>query len=393
MTSDEFRPAGGGPTPPLPSEAVVSLDPSADQELKQFALELRADPLRVLKARIRHAAVTDALKSRPDVVDVIPAASLARGTRVGNIHDADLIVVFDWEAHPEWHRPGSAGIALAHVQALLADAFHGVPFEPGHGAEKERVLKDRIGHFGGTDPQALFSGDPRIDVVPAIKVGPHLRVPARSHSELRYQPWADVDPEKLMRMVAARKREWSNVAEVTRLVKGWADHRQLGLNWLAVEIMVLEYLRRPGVSETVLCSDALADFFQRAAQHISHDKIVGPRGSHTEIVPGLDYGRLRAALAESAILAQRAIDAERAWTARGADAPSGPLPVTHPRDYWRRLLGEDSIDRPTVWYYSPISPETRPDPRLRRWFDERAEPADKTWSWTADPSPLTAGPI
>jgi tRNA nucleotidyltransferase (CCA-adding enzyme) len=54
--------------------------------------------------------VINALKDRPDVVEVIPSGSLARSTHLGPIDDVDLIVVFDESMHPDWHGGGSAQV-------------------------------------------------------------------------------------------------------------------------------------------------------------------------------------------------------------------------------------------------------------------------------------------
>jgi predicted nucleotidyltransferase len=357
---------------------TVVFDPFVEQEFRRFAGQLETDPLMVLLARMRREAAIDALKSQPGVDEVIPSGSLARGTHLGRIHDVDLIVVFDQDAHPEWRGPGSADVALEHVQGMVADSLQGGLFSMVHDTEKRNhVVKANLDPSWGPFLDALVPIAPPIDIMPAIRVGSHLRVPERLNRDLSDEPWVEVDPEKLMRMVAARRREWSNFDKVVRLVKVWADDRKLGLSRLAVEVMVLKYLPRPSLFETLSCSDAIAEFFREAADHIVDDKIIDPAGRCGEIVPGLNYDSLQEALAESAKLAEVAVAAERAWEGRHYSVEG----VTHPSVFWQEIFGKENIRRPRVWYYSPRFPEMRPDPESRHWFDEHAEPADETWSW------------
>lgn len=361
---------------------TVVFDPFVEQEFHRFARKLETDPLMVLFVKWRREAAMDALKKQPGVAEVIPSGSLARGTHMKRIHDVDLIVVFDDDAYLEWRGPGSADVALEHVQGMVAESLQGGPFRLVHDTEKRNhVVKANLDpSWGPLD--AIIPSAPPMDVMPAIRVGSHLRIPERLNSGLRQDPWIKADPEKFMRMVAARQREWSNFDKAVRMIKEWADDRKLGLNRLGVEVLVLKYLPRPGLFETLSCSDAIAGFFKAAAENILKDKIVDPAGRCGEIVPGLNYGRLRDALADSAEIAQEAVDAERAWEGRRS-AVEG---VTHPSVYWQKIFGEGKIRRPRVWYYSPQFPEMRPEPESRRWFDERAEPAETTWSWTGHTS-------
>jgi predicted nucleotidyltransferase len=341
----------------------------------KFAHDIESDPLRVLQARSRRSTVIRALKSRPDVVEVIPSGSLARGTHLGPIHDVDVIVVFDQSAHPDWRGSGSAQAALEYTQAAIRETLQaglGRPLGLVHGAElRNHVVKcDLSPSLGPLD--AIIPDPPPVDVMPAIREGSHLRVP-----ECLSDRWIDVDPERLMRMVAARERAWSNFDEVVRMIKDWADHHELKMKSLPIEVMVLEYLPKPGLFGTMSCSDAVARFFDAASRaHIT--RLVDPAGRSGEIDPHMNYAKLRKALDESADLARQAVDAERAWQNRHL-AQEG---VTHPSVFWQKIFGKDRFKRPRVWYWYPRSPAGQPSPASRRWFDERAEPADESgWSW------------
>jgi len=74
----------------------------SDDGFDAFSEEIKSDPLGVLLAKWRRDAFTKKLERLPDVIEVIPSGSLARGTHIGPVHDVDLIVVFDKSAHPDY---------------------------------------------------------------------------------------------------------------------------------------------------------------------------------------------------------------------------------------------------------------------------------------------------
>jgi hypothetical protein len=341
-------------------------------EFDRFSRDIASDPIMVLLARWRRSAFIDALRRRPDVVDVIPSGSLARGTHVGPIHDVDLIVVFDQTKHPEWRGGGSAQAALEHTQTGIRETLQSGPLSLVHDTElRNHVVKCSLDpSLGPFD--LVIPGAPPVDVMPAVRAGSHLRVPER-----RSDRWIDVDPERLMKMVAARQREWSNFDQVVRMIKDWAEHHGLHMKSLAVEVLVLTYLPRPGLFETVSCSDAIARFFEAASRaHIT--RLVDPAGRCGEIDPHMNYAALRKALADSADLARKAVEAERAWENRHLSRDG----VTHPSVFWQQIFGKKRFRRPRVWYWSPYFPEATPSPESRPWFDQRTERADESaWSW------------
>ena len=352
------------------SERVIETGP-----FDKFAVEIERDPLMVLLARWRRAAVINALKDRPDVVEVIPSGNLARGTHLGPIHDVDLIVVFDKGMHPDWHGSGSAQAALEHTQAAIRETLQ-IGLERPLGLVHDTELRNHVVK-SDLDPSLgplddIIPDAPPVDVMPAVRDGSHLRVPERLSDR-----WIDVDPEWLMKMVAARQRAWSNFDEVVRMIKDWADHHGLKMKNLAVEVLVLGYLPKPGLFETMSSGDAVARFFGAASRaHIT--RLVDPAGRSGEIDPHMNYARLRKALDESAYLARQAVDTERAWKNRHL-AQEG---VTHPSVFWQQIFGKDRFKRPRVWYWYPPSPAEQPSAESRYWFDEFAEPADESaWSW------------
>lgn len=318
-----------------------------------FAHDIASDPLMVLLARWRRQTAIDALKRRPDVVEVIPSGSLARGTHLGRIHDVDLIVVFDKGIHPDWQGSGSAQAALEHTQAAIRETLQ-VGLERPLGLVHDTKLRNHVVKCD-LDPSlgpldAIIPDAPPVDVMPAVREGSHLRVPERLSDR-----WIDVDPERLMKMVAARQRAWSNFDEVVKMIKDWADHHELRIKSLSVEVLVLEYLPKPGLFETMSCSDAVARFFE-AASRAKIKRLVDPAGPCGEIDPRMDYHKLREALDESAVLARQAVDAERMWKNQHL-AQEG---VTHPNAFWQLIFGTDRFKRPRVWHWYPRSPAERP---------------------------------
>jgi hypothetical protein len=349
---------------------------------------MQADPLMALLDRWRRSAVIDALRGYPDVAEAIPSGSLARGTRPEHVHNVDLIVVFDQAKHADWGGGGSALAALEHLQTALrgvrkagSGRLPGLVYDTqlrNHGVKCSLDLS--LGPYG-----LIIPGAPAVDVMPAVRAGSHLRVPERSSDR-----WLDVDLEPVMGVLAAQQREWSNFDQVVRMIKDWAQHSGLRMNSLAVEVLVLTYLPRPALFESMSCSDAIDRFFEAASRaHIT--RLADPVGRSGEIDPHMDYAALRKALARSAGLAGQAVEAEQAWPT--PDHLQGD--VTHPSTFWQGIFGQHRFRRPRVWYWNAGSPAERPSPRSRRWFDELAEPADESaWSWrpwnSEPPSPRSA---
>src|SRR5512135_2126482 len=97
----------------------------SDDAFRRFGRDIESDPLGVLVAKWRRDAFIHALQQLPDVVEVIPTGSLARGTQIGPVHDVDLIVVFDGDKHPDYGSGSeSAHAAMAHLQSAILQQMH-----------------------------------------------------------------------------------------------------------------------------------------------------------------------------------------------------------------------------------------------------------------------------
>jgi hypothetical protein len=350
----------------------------SDNGFESFHRKIKSEPLGVLLAKWQRDAFIAKLKQLPDVEEVIPSGSLARGTQIGPVHDVDLIVVFDKAEHPDFGHggPESAQAALTYLQRKLLEQLH--PFTDclrAQGATEdlvenavvnEAVLKDTvlkdvvkdterrthvvtcsggwIGEFTDIIPSA-----PPVDVMPAVREGSHLLIPERETG------WINVDPEKLMRQVAQRQREWKYFTEVVGMMKAWARENMPGMKSLAVEVMVLKYCPRPGFFETLSCGEAVAQLFEKAAKKLT--SLEDPTGRCGEIDPDLDYGELQKKLSHAARLARQAMEAEYAL--------ESPLPglarLRHPDYFWHKLFGKKY-------------PSAREKAQLRFWRDPLTDP-------------------
>jgi hypothetical protein len=228
----------------------------------------------------------------------VPSGSLARGTQLDPIHDVDLVVVYDADHHPDWDGgPGSAELALEHtrkgVNRLLS--VNGGTY----GAEvRFTTLRNHVVKCFLDDPD-----DPdafAVEVMPALRQNDEtLRVPER-----RPDQWTTADPEYLMKVVAKRHGNWRHFAPMVRVLKSWKNVHGLAVKSLTMEVLALNHLPDGDRSE------ALARFFNAAAGAVMMP-ICDPAGHCGEIQPDLDRYALRAALLETADVANRARDAER----------------------------------------------------------------------------------
>jgi hypothetical protein len=286
----------------------------SDDGFESFSQAIATDPIGVLLAKWRREVFIRKLKQLPDVVDVIPSGSLASSSQIGPVHDADLIVVFDSAKHPDYGVKGrskeaeeSAQAAMTHLEGKLLEQLHLLPGAVGASvreteqrAHMVRYNGDWAGPFREFIPVA-----PPVDVMPAVREGSHLLVPQRGAG------WIDFNPEGLIRQVEQRQREWKTLTEVMRAVKAWARLNRLEMKSLAVEVMVLQYCPRPRSSESLPSGDAVARFFEAAA-NAGITSLKDPAGRFGEIDPDLNYQRLRSALSDAAALARHAMDADRA---------------------------------------------------------------------------------
>ena len=349
----------------------------SDEAFDRFSMAIESDPLDVLLAKWRRDTFAARLRKIPGVVKVIPSGSLARGTNVEGIHDVDLIVVFDASALPDPSlASGSACAVLQHTQTEIDERLGA-----GRGPVTREISGTRLrnhvvrcedvslGPFDGLIPSA-----PPVDVMPAIREGSHLRIP-----ELRKDRWASADPEKLIRLVEERKREWKYFAEVVRMVKVWAEHSGLKMRGLAIEVMVLQYLPRPRFFETLSCAEAVTRFFEAAAKDGAR-KLRDPAGRSGKIDPGVSHGALQRELEKAAGLARRARDAERA-----IENPQLAVGVPeNPNSLWRQVFGRKYPNsRKHYWHPQYYEPMTYEKPPSRKGPAESSNPS----GWTGPRAP------
>ena len=195
----------------------------SDDGFRSFSRAIETDPIGMLLAKWRRDVFIRKLKQLPDVVDVIPSGSLTRGTQIGPVHDVDLIVVFDKAKHPDYGIKGttkeakeSAQAAITHLEGRLLEQLH--PWRGAAGGllketeQRSHVVKYK-GDWAGPFKEFIPSAPP-VDVMPAVREGSHLLIPERGTG------WIDVDPERLIRQVAQRQREWKYFTAVDRHGKG-----------------------------------------------------------------------------------------------------------------------------------------------------------------------------
>lgn len=312
---------------------------NSEEAFRRFGHDIETDPIGMLLAEWQRSAFIHALKQLPDVVDVIPAGSLARGTQIGPVHDVDLIVVFDSSAYPDWgYGSESALVAMQHLQASLLQQMH--PWRgTDEGLFEETKIRNHVVQCNGvsTGPfEGFVPSVPPVDVMPAVQHHGHLRVPElhREGLNLLGKNWIDVDPEKFMHLIEQRQRDWKYFKAVIKLVKAWAEEQGLKIKSMAIEVMVLKYCPRPGLFETLTVSEAVTRFFEAAAKANIHS-LTDPTGWCGEIDRHMNYGALRNALKEAAGLSRRALDAERA-----VDRGQSILGDDDPGSLWRKLFGK-----------------------------------------------------
>jgi hypothetical protein len=335
----------------------------SDDGFRSFSRAIKTDPIGLLLAKWRLDVFTAKLKQLPDVVDVIPSGSLARSTQIGPVHDVDLIVVFDKTRHQDYGIKGgteeakaSAQASLDHLEGALREELHpwlGAAGELGKESEQRTHVVKYNGDWTGPFAEVIPSAPP-VDVMPAVREGSHLLIPERGTG------WIDVDPERLIREVAQRQREWEYFTEVVGMVKAWAKLNRLEMKNLAVEVMVLQHCPRPRLFETLSVGDAVARFFESAAKA----KITSLKdwaGRCGEIDPSLNFEKLQKALTHAADRSRKAVEAERAWENREFAVGE----VTHPVVFWREVFGKKyPRARERFWRA----------PEAESWFKYTAEP-------------------
>ena len=252
-----------------------------------------ADIAQVRDARTRRDLFRRELPCFPDVIELRPSGSLARGTHIDPIHDVDLVAVFSESAHPKWGKPGgSAEEALEHARKLIKDCLG----SDGTGDVRHtRVQNHSVKCFldDPDDPDAFT-----VNITPAlVQVEGGILIPEKNNKR-----WVASDPQFLMDEVARRHDAWKEFTKLVRVLKRWNRDHGKRMKDLVVEVLALTWLNeadRP---------TALAQFFTAAAVAV-WCPIRDPANLCGLIQPDLDKAGAHAALADAADHANRALEA------------------------------------------------------------------------------------
>lgn len=279
--------------------------------------EVDADMPAVREARRRRDVFRAALGGLEEVKEVIPSGSLARGTHKDPIHDVDLLVVYEDDAHPGWHNSeendDTAGEALEHARTSVKELIGR------NGTEGEEVRHTLLRNHS----VKCFLDDPddpgafTVDVTPALRRSEGGFWIPESLSDI----WVPSDPEHLMKLVADRHAEWPLFAKLVRVLKRWnSDHGGL-MKSLVIELLALDHLD----GEDRPC--ALSTFFTAAAAAVQ-EPVCDPADLCGEVQPDLDRDAAEEKLGEAAELAWEAVDL--AGRRKGAQAMCK----------WREIFGD-----------------------------------------------------
>jgi len=270
-------------------------------ELQQAA-DAHIDAVR--EARRRRDEFRTALPTAEDVLDVLPTGSLARGTHKDPIHDVDVVVIYDPDAHPTWGDPGDSALeALEHTRDLVNEKLGS------NGTEGEEVRLTRLQNHA----VKCFLDDPDTEGAFTVDATPALRHPEEGIwiPEQHNSRWVRSDPEHLNDLTATRHAEWNQFAKLVRVLKRWNADHGAHMKSLVVEVLALDHL--PVADRPV----AVARFFA-AAQEAVWSPVVDPAGLCGEIQPDMDRGAASSALASAADAAARAVEADARGEGRRA---------------------------------------------------------------------------
>lgn len=257
-----------------------------------------ADPDQVREARERRAKFKTAFESLDDVVEVVYSGSLERSTQREPINDVDVIIVYDATEHSDWGKPGdSAEDALDHTRTRTNELLGATSGTVDKLVRLARVRNHAVKCFidDPDDPDAFT-----VDAMPALRQPDGtLLVPEKLSRD-----WIPTDPERLIRDVADRQKEWDEFRNLVRVLKLWKDVQDTGLKSLTVEILALDNL--PEESNR---AKALQRFFS-AAEVAIESPICDPADLCGEIQPDLDKSKAREAIKAAASSAWKAVNAQ-----------------------------------------------------------------------------------
>jgi hypothetical protein len=258
---------------------------------------VNASPESVKEARRRRDLFRNAFGGDEDVTEGVPSGSLARGSQKDPIHDVDVIIVFDPDAHSDWGTPGpSAGAALDHVQSRVHDLLGETD---GTFAKEVRLAQPRNHSVKCWLDDPEVEGAFTVDVTPALRQeGQTLLIPEKNSSR-----WIETAPEYLVQLVADRHSSWNRFVPLVRDLKRWGADQKTDIKSLLLEVLALDHLpeaERP---------QALAQFFAAAANAVLLP-VEDPAGLCGEIQPDLDRTAAAQHLTKAAEASWRAVEAE-----------------------------------------------------------------------------------
>jgi hypothetical protein len=268
---------------------------SVESGFDDLQVEVNAPKDAMEEARRRRDLFVTSLQKAEDVTDIWPSGSLARGTQKDPIHDVDVVVVFDKEAHPGWGDPGDSAVdALEHTRELVKELLGS------DGTEGVEVRLTRLRNHAVT----CFLDDPNADKPFTVDVTPSLpRIEGGIWiPEQRNQQWIASDPKDLMTRVAERHAAWSQFAKLVRVLKRWGADNGGVMKPLVVEVLALHHL--PALARP----EALGRFFTAAAGAV-WSPVCDPADLCGEIQPDLDRQQAHDLLDAAADIAWRAVDA------------------------------------------------------------------------------------
>jgi hypothetical protein len=277
------------------------------------------DPDVVAVARGRRGLVKTAFGAEDDVTETFSSGSLRRATQLKPIHDLDMVIVYDADAHPTWGQVGdSAEDALVHVQGRVNTLLG---FTNGTSSNLVRLAKI-CNHSVKCFIDAPDSGF-TVDVMPALRqTDGTLLIP-----EKLSRKWVPADPEYLIRQVQDRHDTWKHYRPMVRVLKDWrldaAVNMSSDVKSLVIEILALTCLPTSGTR-----AQALAKFFE-AAIEATYQPICDPANLCGEVQPDLDYVGLRAELEKAAEYASNAVLCEQVND------------IANAKRLWRKVFGDD----------------------------------------------------
>ncbi|AQW56545.1 hypothetical protein ACIQPP_49470 [Streptomyces violaceusniger] len=290
-----------------------------DDAFNDYQKTVNEDLDKTKLARERRDLFKTALLSEPDVLETFGSGSLSRSTQLRPIHDVDIVIVYDGDAHPGWGVSGpSAEEALEHIRTqvnrLLSQSNGTRDNVVRHTLLRNHAVKCFLDD--PDDPEAFT-----VDVMAALRQADGtLLIPEQLNTR-----WVPANPEYLIDQVAERQRGWPHFRPLVRVLKQWRHtvHVEGRIKSLVMEVLALHCMPDFGNRAT-----ALKTFFTAAADRV-HEGVWDPAGLCGEIQPDLDREALAAAFTEAADLA------DQACAAAAAGDTGGALRL------WQKIFGDD----------------------------------------------------